>query len=277
MSASIDLVHQLAQPDSALRDMPLLLVVAHPDDEVLGAGSRLPHLRKLHIVYATDGSPSDMSDARRSGFATSQDYAHARVREAEAARALLDVDPDRVFRLGLRDQDVAYEMTALSRSCAELIDEFQPAAVLTHAYEGGHPDHDAVALAVHLACRRRSDSGSVPPHLIEFAGYHDPDGSACIATQEFLPAPGPRVSLCLNPDELARKRRALACFRTQQHVLRLFRADRKLSARHRAAGSADRPTLGGHSMSGSCAAWTGRDGAGLASRTLRAHGITGPL
>ena len=117
MRASIDLVHQLAQPDSALCDMPLLLVVAHPDDEVLGAGSRLPHLRKVHIVYATDGSPSDMSDARRSGFATSQDYAHARVREAEAARALLDVDPDRVFRLGLRDQGVALvEVKTLDRS-----------------------------------------------------------------------------------------------------------------------------------------------------------------
>lgn len=277
MAEALDIVHQIAQQHGALRELPLLLVVAHPDDEVLGVGSRLPHLPKAHIVYATDGAPSDMSDARRLGFATADDYACARIREADAALSLLGVGPDRVHRLGLRDQDVAYEMTALSATCGDLIDALQPVAVLTHAYEGGHPDHDAVALAVHLACRRHGESSGVAPDLIEFAGYHDPDGTGRIATQEFLPATIPGVSVCLKPEELARKRRALACFHSQQHVLRLFRANRE------AFRSAPR-----YRFTRPPHAWRpfyerfvrDLDGAGwrrLAKRTLRAHGITGPL
>ena len=277
MDASPGFVHQLVHPQGALRDLPLLLIVAHPDDEVLGAGSRLPYLPRAHIVYVTDGAPRDMVDARRLGFASSEDYAQARVREADAALALLGVYPDRVFRFRLRDQEVAYEMTALSEACAELIEEMQPAAILTHAYEGGHPDHDAVALSVHLACRQRREQGAGPPDLIEFAGYHDADGSRRIVTQEFLPAPVPNVSLRLKPDELVRKCGALACFRTQQDMLRMFRADReafRAAPRYRFL----RPPH----------AWPpfyerfvrGLDGAGwrrLARRTLKSHGITGLL
>ena len=43
--------------------------------------------------------------------------------------------------------------------CAGLIGALRPAVVITHAYEGGHPDHDTLALAVRLACRRQLDQG----------------------------------------------------------------------------------------------------------------------
>jgi len=35
----------------------------------------------------------------------------------------------------------------------ELLLQEKPGAVIAHAYEGGHPDHDAAAIAVHYACR----------------------------------------------------------------------------------------------------------------------------
>jgi N-acetylglucosamine malate deacetylase 2 len=227
-------LHELAHPKRALGELPLLLLVAHPDDEVLGLGSRLPHLRGLHVIFATDGAPRDMADAGRLGFAVREDYAAARVREADAALALLDVAPSRVHRLGYVDQETVLDLDGLTEGCAGLIGGLRPAAVITHAYEGGHPDHDAVALAAHLACRRRLDRGGVAPPIVEFAGYHDPDGSGRIATHEFLPAPVPGLALRLKPAEVARKRRAMACYATQERVLRMFRADRE---RFRAAPS----------------------------------------
>jgi LmbE family N-acetylglucosaminyl deacetylase len=225
MLPPLDLLHELPHPEQALARMPLLFVVAHPDDEVLAAGSRLPRLPLAHIVHATDGAPRDLGDARRLGFASQADYAAARRLEADRALAMLGIGPERVHRLGLSDQDIARELPRLLRALAELCAELRPAAIITHAYEGGHPDHDAVALAVHMLCREQNGEGS--PQLIEFAGYHDADGSGRMATQSFLPAPVSEVMLCLNPAERARKRRALACFRTQRRVLRQFGIDRE--------------------------------------------------
>ena len=81
-------------------------------------GSRLPHLRGLHIVYATDGAPSDMADARRLGLRhAAQDYAaRARARSGSGAGAARRRSPTEFTVSGYVDQDVAYDMTALSRT-----------------------------------------------------------------------------------------------------------------------------------------------------------------
>jgi LmbE family N-acetylglucosaminyl deacetylase len=225
MVAPVDVLHELPNPERALKQVPLLFVVAHPDDEVLAAGSRLPRLPLAHIVYATDGAPRDLRDAQRLGFASQEDYADARRQEADRALAMLGIGPERVHRFGLTDQDVAQELPRLLQALAKLCAELRPAAIVTHAYEGGHPDHDAVALAVHILCR--DQEGGDWPQLIEFAGYHDADGSGHMATQSFLPAPVSEVTLCLKPAERVRKRRVLDCFKTQRWVLRQFGTDRE--------------------------------------------------
>ncbi|MGD9511885.1 MAG: PIG-L deacetylase family protein [Geminicoccaceae bacterium] len=180
MAPPLDVLHELQHPEHALAKVPLLFVVAHPDDEVLAAGSRLSRLPLAHILYATDGAPRDPGDAERFGFASREDYASARRQEADRALAMQGIERERVHRLGLTDQDVAQEVPGLLRALTELCAALRPAAIVTHAYEGGHPDHDAVALAAHILCRDRDGGGS--PQLIEFAGYHDADGSGRMAT-----------------------------------------------------------------------------------------------
>ena len=205
----------------------VLLVCAHPDDDVIGAGTRLSRLPRAIIAFVTDGAPADMGDATRLGFPTSASYAAARAREAEAALALAGVDASRIVRLGLVDQEVTPCMAELALLLAATFRDTAAEVVVTHPYEGGHPDHDATALAVRLACRVLRAAGEPAPGLVEFAGYHA-GGALGIEVQEFLPATGSEVVTArLDAAERDLKRRMLAAHASQQAILRFVPVDRE--------------------------------------------------
>ena len=68
----------------------VLFVVAHPHDEVIGAGgSLLSHFEHSKVVYVTDGAPANMLDAQRAGFVAKNEYAHARSEESAQALSLV--------------------------------------------------------------------------------------------------------------------------------------------------------------------------------------------
>ena len=98
------------------------------------------------------------------------------------------------------------------------------AAVITHPYEGGHPDHDACAFIVQLACEGLRRAGRAAPVRLEFASYHARDGET--ATGVFWPAAGyPERTIPLTARQLERKRAALAEFATQKDVISAFPLD----------------------------------------------------
>jgi LmbE family N-acetylglucosaminyl deacetylase len=196
--------------------MPVLLIAAHPDDETIGLGGTLPRLGDLRILHVTDGAPRDGRDAAAHGFATLADYAAARRAELAAALRLAGQDPARAETLGIPDQDAALHLPALAAAILDRLRSWRPALVITHPYEGGHPDHDATAFAAALACRRAGG-----PALVEMTSYHAaPSG---IATGRFLPAEGcPEVTLPLDDATRDMKRRMLACFASQAATLGQF-------------------------------------------------------
>jgi len=192
------------------------LVVAHPDDETIAAGASLHLLPGLLLVHVTDGAPRTLTDVAVAGFDTPADYAAARRRELMAALDAAGVAPELV-ELGVVDQEASFHMPILARALSRLFDAHGIEAVITHAYEGGHPDHDATAFAVHAATGHRP--------VLEFAGYHaDPAGA--LLTGCFLPGPAPTV-IVLTDAERARKRSMFDCFHTQARMLKAFGTDQE--------------------------------------------------
>jgi LmbE family N-acetylglucosaminyl deacetylase len=189
---------------------PVALVVAHPDDEVIGLGSRLHCFADLTLIHLTDGAPRDGRDAERAGFADRRAYAAARESELQAALSRLGVVPKRIG-YGVPDQETAHNLADLTGRLRT--DLAGVSAVFTHPYEHGHPDHDSAALAVRLAA----------PELprFEMAFYHlAPDGAQF---GRFWPdRSSPEKVIALPPDEQARKAEALQCFATQAGTLGQF-------------------------------------------------------
>jgi N-acetylglucosamine malate deacetylase 2 len=199
------------------------IVVAHPDDETVGVGAQLARLQGVTAIHATDGAPRNPRAAAEHGFMSPAEYALARACELERAMMLGGVPIADRFCLGLRDQEAALDLCRLARALVCLFEERATEIVLTHPYEGGHPDHDAVAFAVHAAAMIRSSDGREVA-IVEMPFYHaDGDGWGA---QRFLPEEGTdELVIALDENGRRAKEEMLAAHRTQAETLKSFATD----------------------------------------------------
>ena len=204
-----------------LLDARTLIVAAHPDDEVIGAGARLRSLADVVVLHVTDGAPRNLEDARASGHASREAYALARRQELLSALRLADVSADRALSLDCVDQQASLHIAELASAIASLIERSAPHIVLTHPYEGGHPDHDAAAASVHLALRLLSGRGCALPALLEFTSYHAREGR--LTPFEFLPsAADTERTIVLSHEDRTLKAVMLGCYVSQARTLAQF-------------------------------------------------------
>jgi LmbE family N-acetylglucosaminyl deacetylase len=199
-----------------------VLIAAHPDDETIGAAIRISQTPGISIVHATEGSPPNRADALAAGCFTREQYAAVRRQEAVRALALVGVRPDAITNLGFTDQRVSFELESLTLQILTLLGKFQPQVVLTHCYEGGHPDHDSIAFACRTAKKLHElDDPKSRFDLIEFTGYHAESGG--IKPYAFLPFKDQaEVRYPLSPAERALKVTMLQEFKTQATTLAPF-------------------------------------------------------
>jgi LmbE family N-acetylglucosaminyl deacetylase len=211
------LLDAIADPQrAAIEASEIAIVTAHPDDETVAFGAVMRRLRGVKVVLATDGSPRDMKTQRVLGFESVEAYRDARHAELIAALALAGVPASALTRLEFPDKEAAHNLGAFAAKLRTFLAANAIRGVLTHAYEGGHPDHDAVAAAVALATR-----GSAI-EVVESPFYRSRAGR--FALQSFVPIEGvPVVEVRLTPEESAHKLGMVACYPSQAALLDGFR------------------------------------------------------
>ncbi len=182
-----------------------LVLVAHPDDECIAFGSLLQRMREPLVVFATNGSPADPYFWQKHGSRE----AYAALRRQEARHSLRAVGVKDVLFLAdmpggekLVDQELFRNLWTAYELLADIVARRMITALLTLAYEGGHPDHDSCSfLAAQLA-----RAASIP--CWEAPLYHvNPDGSG--EFQHFL-APGAEV-MDVRPTEAEQQRKREMC------------------------------------------------------------------
>jgi N-acetylglucosamine malate deacetylase 2 len=124
--------------------------------------------------------------------------------------------------MGIPDQQAALELTAISTQLARQFLRHGIEIVLTLAYEGGHPDHDATAFCAHRAVRRLESATGI----VEMPLYRAGDNGAL--NQSFAPDGRAPVTLRLTSVEWALKSRMVEAHATQKNVLAGFSLEREL-------------------------------------------------
>lgn len=226
-SQSMVLAEDLLRRGTAPAESNLLIpramvVMAHPDDETLALGARMQRFAKATFVYVTDGAPRNEEDSRAHGFKNLDEYREARAQELTCMFREAGLYQANLNFLKVRDQEASLKLAEVTGQIAQQIALHEPEIIFTHPYEGGHPDHDACAFAVHHAVEINRAQGGGRPLIIESPFYHA--GSTGFESGTFLKHDGwmPEIAYELTDAERQRKRNLVACFATQRETLKGF-------------------------------------------------------
>jgi LmbE family N-acetylglucosaminyl deacetylase len=194
-----------------------LVLVAHPDDEVIVCGALMQRMQRAVVVFATDGAPRLQHFWQRYGSR----HAYAAVRRQEARQALATISAWPVFLAdrvagGLPDQELFRSLPSALRALENVIERVGPDCILAPAYEGGHPDHDTACFMAAVAARH----ARIP--VWESPLYHA-TATGRRALQTFPQATGREILLHVDSQTLQRKVEMLRVYRSQELALEDFR------------------------------------------------------
>jgi LmbE family N-acetylglucosaminyl deacetylase len=191
-------------------DGDIMIVAPHMDDETLGCGQLLASRRDTHashVVFATDGAASH--DSPQTGAPSSGELSALRKAEAAQALAVLGVPGANIEFLDFPDGRLGRRIDELAAAISDQTRRRAPAFVFVPFRYDRHPDHLAVNRAVAVAF----GSGRISAQVVEYF----------VNWQWRLLRTGDVRDYVVSEDQIrydsrdaaAKKRSALACYRTQ--------------------------------------------------------------
>lgn len=196
-----------------------LIVVAHPDDEVIAFGAVMQRMQDAVVVFTTDGAPRD--DYFWKDYGSREAYAQVRREEARSALNVVGARPIFLADLvpgGLVDQELFRALPEALQGLEKVMVDERPDAVLTLAYEGGHPDHDS-ACFISSTC---AQSLGLP--VWESPLYFRDENGAGV-TQKFIKHNGHEIVTEVEGEALAKKIEMFHTYVSQKLVLDGFRPE----------------------------------------------------
>jgi N-acetylglucosamine malate deacetylase 2 len=194
-----------------------LLLIAHPDDESISCGALLQRVHEPIVVYGTDGGPQDEFFWGKHG--SRENYVEIRKKEARAALGAVGVTNVRWLADGagryFQDQHLFRHLPQAFEALLKLVEETKPEAILTLAYEGGHPDHDSC----NFLGRQVADDLGLP---VWEAPLYFRRGEDNVLLQEFHSTNGTEIELIPTPEEERRKREMCEAYVSQRGVVAIF-------------------------------------------------------
>lgn len=207
----------------------VLIVAAHPDDEILGVGGAIARHADagdtVHIAIVAEGATS-----RTEAAPGAHDAEREALREgARKAAAVLGAQPPRLF--GLPDQRLdTLSLLDVVKPIEALIDELAPSVVYTHHGSDLNLDHRIVHQAVLTACRPLPGTGARAVYAFETLS----------STEWSVPAVGPAFRPVRYLDissSLERKMTALDCYAGEMRPFPHARSKEAVAALARLRGA----------------------------------------
>jgi N-acetylglucosamine malate deacetylase 2 len=194
-----------------------LIIVAHPDDEAVTCAALMQRMQEPYVLFCTDGAPLDPYFWSRHG--SREAYSLLRQKEARLALSHLGVRDVEFLKIlsgeHIIDQQLFERVPEAIEAVFQVVSRVRPQALLTLAYEGGHPDHDSCNFITSVISRQHSlPAWEMPVHKL----FHKEDRKF----QAFIPVSQPAIALDPTADEIARKRQALEAYASQGDFLVRF-------------------------------------------------------
>ena len=158
----------------------VLIIAAHPDDEVLGCGGTiLRHVAandSVHALFMTDGVSARDENV--------EELREKRVRAMEAAKRVLGIQTVHQFDFPDNQMDTVPELE-IAKQVEVLVREIQPNVVYTHHLGDLNIDHRLTARAAMVACRplpKSSVSEIYGFEILSSTGWNAPSADPFIPT-----------------------------------------------------------------------------------------------
>lgn len=185
----------------------VLVIVAHPDDEILGMGGTIAKYvamgNEVALLIVTDGSTSQYKDDPRLN-----EIIEGKKIETQNAAHILGIS--RIYYGG--QPDMRLDMTAhteVNAAIEKVIDDFGPDIVYTHFEGDVNKDHQCVYQSTLVACR------PVPNQKIKELYSFSVPSSTEWNVQTRQAAFTPTVYVDIEGEYAEKKYQAMACYKTE--------------------------------------------------------------